>query len=30
MEKNKMGNLSIEQRNSLVEQYLWCIDRVMG
>lgn len=25
-----MGNLSIEQRNSLVEQYLWCIDRVMG
>ena len=25
-----MGNLSVEQRNSLVEQYLWCIDRVMG
>ena len=25
-----MGNLSIEQRNSLVEQYLWCIDSVMG
>ena len=24
-----MGNLSIEQRNSLVEQYLWCIDRVI-
>ena len=25
-----MGNLPIEQRNSLVEQHLWCIDRVMG
>lgn len=25
-----MGNLSVEQRNALVEQYLWCIDRVMG
>ena len=25
-----MGNLSIEQRNALVEEYLWCIDRVMG
>ena len=24
-----MGNLSIEQRNALVEQYLWCIDSVM-
>ena len=25
-----MGNLSVEQRNSLVEQYLRYIDRVMG
>lgn len=24
-----MGNLSIEQRNALVEQHLWCIDSVM-
>lgn len=24
-----MGNLSVEQRNALVEQYLWCIDAVM-
>lgn len=24
-----MGNLSIEQRNALVEQYLWCIDSIM-
>lgn len=24
-----MGNLSIGQRNALVEQHLWCIDSVM-
>lgn len=24
-----MGNLSIAQRNALVEQHLWCIDSVM-
>ncbi len=24
-----MGNLSIEERNALVEQYLWCIDSAM-
>ena len=24
-----MGNLSIEQRNALVEQHLWCIDSIM-
>ena len=24
-----MGNLSTKQRNTLVEQYLWCIDSVM-
>ncbi len=24
-----MGNLSMQQRNALVEQYLWCIDRVI-
>lgn len=24
-----MGNLSIDQRNALVEQHLWCIDSVM-
>lgn len=27
--KGSMGNLSIDQRNALVEQYLWCIDSVM-
>lgn len=24
-----MGNLSIEQRNALVEEHLWCIDAVI-